>query len=676
MEEVYKKDTSEILEKHFFKDRKIVSSEKNNFFYLYIIDWFLLTLAFIITYLAKKGTLNIGSQYLKFYPYVFLWWFISLLISNKFKSYNYEKRRQIRLEPYFISILFFGGMIAIQILFFGQYNMSRIIIFGTLLFYLFFEIIFLSGLYFTPFRKKKTKEFSFSMFVFEILYILGFIFFIPYFKEYFSYNSDSLQNILFAFTLFWVFNSLLIHRFRIIIDKNYIKTIFPFIKSMFTYMSFISFIILFFGLISIKKILFLTTIFFSVFELTYVSFLYLKKRFESGSELTNEHYAITNSWEAKRINEVVVQDKVERKKFTLSKKSFLSNFVKEKLRTVYLKDKSKIYKFINENIGLNTIDILNAEIIDSANPYHTEMLPKNSLELFINLHKFNSYKETNKYFINVHSKLKKEGIYISKFESSEKRRIYYRLNYPQTLGNILYIFDFIWKRVFSKLPILRNIYTSTTRGRNRVYSLAEGLGRLHYCGFELIALQEIENYVYFIVKKAKDPIINLSSSSGLLFSQRRVGKNGKMINVHKMRTMHPYSEYIHKYALEKGNLSEKGKIHNDFRITFWGRIFRRFWIDELPMLINYFKGEMKLIGVRPLSTTFFELYPDDLKKNRVMNKPGLLPPFYADLPDSLEKVFESERIYLEKYKNSKLRTDFSYFFSSLYNIIIKRAKSG
>ncbi len=127
-----------------------------------------------------------------------------------------------------------------------------------------------------------------------------------------------------------------------------------------------------------------------------------------------------------------------------------------------------------------------------------------------------------------------------------------------------------------------------------------------------------------------------------------------LIYIYKVRTMHPYSEYIHKYALEKFELDECGKIKNDFRITSWGKVFRKLWIDEIPELVNWLKRDIKLVGVRPLSQSFFDTYPDDLKKERIKYKPGLVPPYYADMPNSMDEVWESERNYLEKYKMTGL----------------------
>jgi len=56
-------------------------------------------------------------------------------------------------------------------------------------------------------------------------------------------------------------------------------------------------------------------------------------------------------------------------------------------------------------------------------------------------------------------------------------------------------------------------------------------------------------------------------------------------------------------------------------------------------------------------------------------KPGLIPPFYKDLPKTLEEIIESERNYLNLYAKNPLRTDIKYFFAAMYNILFKRARS-
>ena len=139
--------------------------------------------------------------------------------------------------------------------------------------------------------------------------------------------------------------------------------------------------------------------------------------------------------------------------------------------------------------------------------------------------------------------------------------------------------------------------------------------------------------------------------------------------------MHPYAEYLQEYLYKINKLEKGGKFKNDFRVTTWGKVLRRLWIDELPMLINLLKGQLKLIGVRPLSQQYLSLYTDELKEKRKMVKPGLIPPFYADLPKSLNEIMESEIKYLNAYNLNPWLTDLKYFFNASINILIKNARS-
>ena len=139
--------------------------------------------------------------------------------------------------------------------------------------------------------------------------------------------------------------------------------------------------------------------------------------------------------------------------------------------------------------------------------------------------------------------------------------------------------------------------------------------------------------------------------------------------------MHPYSEYLQSYIHEKYDLEDSGKFKNDFRVTGWGRLFRKMWIDELPQLLNFLRGQLSLVGVRALSEQYFSLYPKDLQKLRIKFKPGLVPPYYADMPSSFEEIIESERKYLLKRQKKPISTQVSYFFKAWWNILFKGARS-
>jgi lipopolysaccharide/colanic/teichoic acid biosynthesis glycosyltransferase len=243
------------------------------------------------------------------------------------------------------------------------------------------------------------------------------------------------------------------------------------------------------------------------------------------------------------------------------------------------------------------------------------------------------------------------------------------------MAQLYLVLDFVFKRVFPKLPFFKKLYFFVTDGRNRVMSKAEALGRLVSCGFRILEVKEIDNYLYFVGQKEKVPSYDLNPSYGPLFAMKRVGKDGKIINVFKFRTMYPYAEYLQEYIYEQNKLTDGGKFADDFRITHWGKFLRRFWLDELPMIINLFKGDLKIVGVRPLSRHYYSLYTKELQEKRIDSKPGLLPPFYVDMPKTLEEIIDSELKYLKQYEKSPMKTDFQYFWAILNNIFIRKARS-
>ena len=293
----------------------------------------------------------------------------------------------------------------------------------------------------------------------------------------------------------------------------------------------------------------------------------------------------------------------------------------------------------------------------------------------INLKKINDIRRINKFHESINSKLNNQDIYVSCAELLEERRKRFRNQIPFGFKNLIRIIDFLYRRVFPKLPILKQVYFFITKGHNRVISKAEVLGRVISCGFNVLEYFEHENLLYIISEKIKKPDFNMKVSYGPLFKMNRVGYQGKIIGVYKLRTMYPYSEYCQELIMRENKLAKSGKILNDFRITTWGKFFRKIWLDELPMFINFFKREVGLVGVRPLSITYFKKYPKDLQDLRIKTKPGLLPPYYADLPQSFDEILLSENKYLEKKLKSPFLTDIKYFYLAVINIVFKGARS-
>ena len=139
-------------------------------------------------------------------------------------------------------------------------------------------------------------------------------------------------------------------------------------------------------------------------------------------------------------------------------------------------------------------------------------------------------------------------------------------------------------------------------------------GRLSRAGFIIKQESFIGNKLCIEARKSGDPIPMNGTMYGPLIALPRIGQEGRLIKVYKLRTMHPYSEFIQDYVYRLHDLQDGGKFKNDFRITSWGAVCRRIWLDELPMLINYVKGDMKLVGVRPLSKHYFELYKKEVQE--------------------------------------------------------------
>ena len=311
----------------------------------------------------------------------------------------------------------------------------------------------------------------------------------------------------------------------------------------------------------------------------------------------------------------------------------------------------------------------------SKNESENESENENKHQLIIKEERINDIRYLNKYFEAINSSLKKGGIFKGNVETYSVRRNRILKKFPRPFNRIYLFFDVLLVRVSPKLRITKNLYFNITKGKGRVLSKAETYGRLYSCGFKIVEEEYKNNKIYFTFKKAKEPSFPKKPSYGFLIKLKRVGKDGKPIKVYKLRTMRPYSEYLQEYVFQKNNLQDGGKIKNDFRISPYGKVFRKLWLDELPMFYNFFKREMKLVGVRPLSAHYFSLYSTELQTLRIKTKPGLIPPFYADMPVTLEEIMASEMKYLKAYEKRPLHTDFSYFFRAIRNILIKRKRS-
>jgi lipopolysaccharide/colanic/teichoic acid biosynthesis glycosyltransferase len=141
--------------------------------------------------------------------------------------------------------------------------------------------------------------------------------------------------------------------------------------------------------------------------------------------------------------------------------------------------------------------------------------------------------------------------------------------------------------------------------------------------------------------------VKLDSRGPVLFRQRRIGRRGERFDMFKFRSMVPDAERI-KRELHDRNEAEGGlfKITDDPRVTRVGRWLRQASLDELPQLFNVLKGEMSLVGPRPLVPDEDQLI-EGWQRRRLAVKPGMT---------GLWQIFGSSRIPM----NEMVKIDYLY----------------
>jgi lipopolysaccharide/colanic/teichoic acid biosynthesis glycosyltransferase len=344
-----------------------------------------------------------------------------------------------------------------------------------------------------------------------------------------------------------------------------------------------------------------------------------------------------------------------------------------------------LYSSIRTNSGENCLNYLqnnvqlengNAFVFASTDPFLLKYIPRYQYSTIIQLERLNNIKGINKMLFTANDILPENGLLICCFESKSTHKKRLLNKHFNGINYFVYCINYLFKRIFPKLFLTRWLYFVITGGTNRILSKAEVLGRFYFCGYKIEKEKKIGQLNYVFARRIKEPETTIQRTYGPLIRLKRFGKHGKPFNVYKMRTMHPYSEYLQSYIYDRHKLKDGGKFNKDIRITTFGKIMRKFWLDEFPMIFNILKGDMKLVGVRPLSSQYFNLYSKELQEKRIKFKPGLFPPFYADMPVTLTEIQESEMRYLLLCETkSPFLIDIYYLFLILKNILIKKARS-
>ena len=295
------------------------------------------------------------------------------------------------------------------------------------------------------------------------------------------------------------------------------------------------------------------------------------------------------------------------------------------------------------------------------------------LRAFVNLSPLNKVQNINNHLFAVQKLLPDAGLFIGCVETYTERKIKIQTRYKE-YWRVLYGIDFIFNRVIPRIKFLDKAYTYITKDKIHLLSKAEIFGRLVYSGFDIIDSKVIDGLMYFVAMNTHEPI-NTSPSFHPLIKLNRVGRYGKLMGVYKLRTMHPYSEFLQNYIVKMNGYNEVGKPANDFRIAAWAAFMRKLWLDEIPQVLNVLSFNMAIVGVRPLSRTRFKELPLDVQKERIKYKPGCIPPYVAlNMPDAKGNI-EAERIYFKDKKAHPYTTDIKYFFMGIKNILLGKIHS-
>ena len=155
-----------------------------------------------------------------------------------------------------------------------------------------------------------------------------------------------------------------------------------------------------------------------------------------------------------------------------------------------------------------------------------------------------------------------------------------------------------------------------------------------------------------------------SPGASPIYTQERVGLNGKSFKLYKFRSMVPNAEKQLDSLLSQNEMQGPAfKMKNDPRITRFGKFIRKCCIDELPQLVNIFKGEMSFVGPRPPLPREVEQYTEH-QKQRLTVIPGLT--CYWQITKSRNDCSFDEWLELDlKYiEERSVKTDLTVFFKT------------
>jgi lipopolysaccharide/colanic/teichoic acid biosynthesis glycosyltransferase len=344
-----------------------------------------------------------------------------------------------------------------------------------------------------------------------------------------------------------------------------------------------------------------------------------------------------------------------------------------------------LFEFIKNNLPdhMNAGDIL---VLDDISDRDNMTRPA-SVALLIGRTRINDVLRLNNFMKLCTEHISMGGYFVIRYMPLENVVNDLRKRYPGLLFWPVYVSHFIWYRAIPKIPWLEKLYfsplfrwldainLSLIKKRNRALAKAEVWGRLSFYGMNVQAESKGDGELYIIAQRVAMPVQNKTPSFYLIASLEKVGLDGKNIKTHKIRTMYPFSEFLQKRVFEDHGLAATGKFANDFRLTDYGRFLRKYWLDELPQIFDWLRGDVKLVGMRATSPHFLSLYPKELYDLYIQIKPGLIPPIFDESTAGFDDIIRIELTYLQSYWTHPVRTDIRCLIGTFTDIVFRGVRS-
>ncbi len=166
--------------------------------------------------------------------------------------------------------------------------------------------------------------------------------------------------------------------------------------------------------------------------------------------------------------------------------------------------------------------------------------------------------------------------------------------------------------------------------------------------------------------------IKLDSKGPVLFSQIRIGRNGRRFKIYKFRSMYTDAEERKKELEDQNEIQGfMFKMENDPRITRVGRFIRKTSIDELPQFYNVVKGDMSLVGTRPPTADEFEKY-NQYYRRRISMTPGLTGLWQVSGRSDIEDFDDVVKYDLEYIDGWSLTLDMKILLRTIWVVLAGR----